>query len=325
MSSREPRALTSVLSRFIEPMEPTAVRELPTGNVWTYEAKLDGYRCLASTRDIDVALWSRRGCLVNSRFPEIVRACAKLPPDTVIDGEIIAIDETGKVSCNALQQRRATGTLQYYVFDVLMHRGRSLLSTRLELRRVQLSELLRKVGYPVILAQSFNAGLMDPIQAAKQLQIEGLIAKHRGSYYEPGNRTQSWLKYKVHRSQAFVIGGFTVGEPFDALMVGHYKADRLMYAAKVRNGFTAQLRHELTARLNELQTTTCPFANFPADIQTRCAFPRNGNTSYIWVKPQCVAQVEFTAWTSDGRLRNPRWLGSRDDQNPLAVIREEEA
>ena len=324
MLIREPYALTSVLSRFIEPMEPTAVRELPAGNVWTYEAKLDGYRCLASTRDIDVTLWSRRGCLVNSRFPEIARACAKLPPDTVVDGEIIAIDETGKVSCNALQQRRANGTIQYYVFDVLMHRGRSLLSTRLELRRVQLSELLRKVGYPVMLAQSFNAGLMDPIQAAKQLQIEGLIAKHRGSYYEPGSRTQSWLKYKVHRSQAFVIGGFTVGEPFDALMVGHYQADRLMYAAKVRNGFTTELRRELSARLKQLQTKTCPFANFPAATQAQCVFPRNANNSYIWVKPQYVAQVEFTGWTPDGRLRNPRWLGSREDQNPRAIIREAE-
>src|SRR5687768_4075681 len=133
---------------FIEPMYAEAVRELPDGTLWTYEAKLDGYRCLAARRSNGVVLWSRRGNGFTDRFPQIAKACEKLPVDTLIDGEVIAIDESGKASFNALQHSRARTHLQFYTFDVLVHRGRNVIHLPIEERRKLLAEALRKVEYP---------------------------------------------------------------------------------------------------------------------------------------------------------------------------------
>ena len=121
-----------------------AVRELPDGGLWTYEAKLDGYRCLAANRNGHIVLWSRRGNGFTLRFPEIARACEKLPPDTLIDGEVIAIDGNGHASFNALQHKRSTAHPQFYAFDVLVHRGRNVLRLPLEHRRELLADVCAK-------------------------------------------------------------------------------------------------------------------------------------------------------------------------------------
>jgi ATP-dependent DNA ligase len=162
--------------------------------------KLDGYRCLAAKRSNGVVLWSRRGTLFTDRFPEIAQACDKLPPDTLIDGEVVAIDESGRVSFNALQHRRPNAHIQFYTFDLLIHRGRNLLRVPLQTRRELLEEALEKVGYPVIFSRSFNAEPAELIRAAKELQLEGIIAKRNDSFYEPGKRNRAWLKYKINRS-----------------------------------------------------------------------------------------------------------------------------
>jgi len=127
-----------------------------------YEAKLDGYRRLSAKRSSGVVLWSRRGNGFTARFPEIARACEKLPPDTLIDGEVIAIDENGRASFNALQHSRPNAHLQFYGFDVLIHRGRSVLGLPLEARRELLDEALRKVDYPVLRSTPFDAKPVDP-------------------------------------------------------------------------------------------------------------------------------------------------------------------
>src|SRR4030095_1023646 len=124
-----------VQPRFIEPMLADAVRELPDGGLWTYEAKLDGYRCLAAKRMGHIVLWSRGGNGFTSRFPQIAHACEKLPPETLIDGEVVAIDESGRVSFNALQHSRFPAQFQFYAFDVLVHHGRNVLRLPLEQRR----------------------------------------------------------------------------------------------------------------------------------------------------------------------------------------------
>jgi ATP-dependent DNA ligase len=138
-----------------------AVRELPDGGLWTYEAKFDGYRCLAAKRSSGVVLWSRRGNGFTARFPEIARACEKLPPDTLIDGEVIAIDQDGHCSFNALQHSHAVAHLQFYAFDILIHRGRSVLRLPLEARQELLAEVLDRVQYPVIRCTPFDAKPAD--------------------------------------------------------------------------------------------------------------------------------------------------------------------
>jgi len=248
----------------MEPMQVAPVRELPDGGNWTYEAKLDGYRCLAARRGNGVVLWSRRGNGFTARFPTIARACEKLPPDTLIDGEVIVIDETGKVSFNALQHSRPKGHIQFYAFDILIRRGRKVLRIPLEERRDLLRDALRKVEYPVIQSTPFEVKPAEIIRAAKELELEGVIAKRKGSIYQPGCRSGAWVKYKINRSQEFVIGGYTMGgTPFDALIVGCYEDDKLRYVGKVRAGFVSHIRCALYPLLQELRTEKCPFVNLP--------------------------------------------------------------
>ena len=222
MLTKDLRTKEPVQPLFIEPMYAEAVQELPAGPMWTYEAKLDGYRCLVAKSGKNVALWSRRGNSFNARFPEISRACEKLPPDTLIDGEVIALDGDGRLSFNALQHSAATAHIHFYTFDVLLFRGRNVLRLPLEQRRELLADALAKIEYPVLCSTPFNAKPADLIRAAKELDLEGIIAKPKGSPYEPGRRSGAWLKYKINRSQEFVIGGFTPGKAIDALLVGIY-------------------------------------------------------------------------------------------------------
>lgn len=174
---------------FIEPMQVAPVRELPDGGNWTYEAKLDGYRCLAAGRGNGVVLWSRRGNGFTARFPTIARACEKLPADTLIDGEVIVLDDNGRCTFNALQYSRPKFHVQFYAFDVLVHRGRSVLRLPIAERRELLTEALTKVQYPVIRSIPFDAKPAELIRAAKELQLEGVIAKRNGSIYQPGRRS----------------------------------------------------------------------------------------------------------------------------------------
>ena len=138
--------------RFIEPMYALAIKNLPEGKDWLYEVKFDGYRCLAGRRQDGVTLWSRRGNLFTAQFPHIARACERLPADTLLDGEIVAVDESGRVSFNLLQHHRSQAqALLFYAFDVLICRGKSLLNVPLEKRRKVLSEIFEKVRSKVSL------------------------------------------------------------------------------------------------------------------------------------------------------------------------------
>jgi ATP-dependent DNA ligase len=201
--------------------------------------------------------------LFTARFPEIARACENLPLNTLIDGEVVAIDQESRISFNALQHSRPNTHLQFYAFDVLIHRGRNVLHLPLEDRRKLLADSLVKVAYPVLRTVPFDAKPSELIRAAKKIELEGIIAKRKGSVYESGRRSGASVKYKINRSQEFVIGGYTPGNPFDALIIGYYEGAELKFAAKVRNGFVPHLRREVFQRLKSLTTTKCPFVNLP--------------------------------------------------------------
>jgi len=213
----------------------------------------------------------------------------------LIDGEVVALDESGRVSFNALQHSRPKAHIQFYAFDVLVHRGHNTLRLPIEKRRELLADALAKVEYPVLRSTPFDAKPADLIRAATALGFEGIIAKRKGSTYEPGRRNGAWLKYKINRSQEFVIGGYTLGNPFDALMVGCYEGGKLLYVSRVKAGFNPPLRRELYALLQILETSRCPFANLPEprryrwDVGLTAADMENCR----WLKPQLVAQIEF--------------------------------
>jgi bifunctional non-homologous end joining protein LigD len=322
MLTKELPTETRVPLRFIEPMYAEAVSGLPEGSIWTYEAKLDGYRCLAAKQGNKVDLWSRRGTSFKSRWPEIARAFEMLPADTLIDGEVVAIGADGKVSFNALQHSRSGAHLQFYAFDILVHRGESALRLPLEKRRERLTTALAKIDYPVIQSSPFDAKPADLIRAAHELGMEGIVAKRKGSLYEPGRRSGAWLKYRINCSQEFVIGGYTHGHPFDALIVGVYDDSGLKFVEKVRAGFVGHMRAEIHALMKPLAIESCPFVNLPEKRRTAWSLTAEEMKNCCWVQPELVAQIEFQEWTPDGHLRHSSFAGLREDKDPLTIIRE---
>lgn len=278
--------------RFIEPMYARLVNELPEGEEWLYEVKLDGYRCLAGKDSKKVTLWSRRENLFTDQFPQIARACEGLPQDTLLDGEIVALDANGRISFNLLQHHRSKAqALLFYAFDVLIYRGRSLLKAPLESRREALTEVLKDIGKagPIALSETMNASPAELVRVAKEFGFEGIVAKRKDSFYESGKRSGAWVKYRVNRGQELVIGGYTPGHPFDALMVEYYEGEKLFYAAKVRNGFVPQLRREVYQKFTGLETDACPFANLPEKKRTQWALTKEEMKNCRWLRPELVA------------------------------------
>src|SRR4029450_1034006 len=203
---------------------------LPQGQEWLYEVKFDGYRCLAGRDAKGVTLWSRGEHLFRKQFPHIAQACERLSPNTLIDGEIVALDERGRVSFNLLQHRRSKAhALVFYAFDVLIYRGRSVLNVPLYFRREVLHRIFEDTkAAPIGLSENIEAAPTALIRGAKEFGFEGIVAKRKDSYYEPGKRTGAWVKYKVNQGQEFVIGGYTPGNPFDSLIVGYYEGEQFL-------------------------------------------------------------------------------------------------
>jgi bifunctional non-homologous end joining protein LigD len=316
-------SLPKATVKFIEPMLAKSVAELPQAtDQWLYEVKLDGYRCFAGNDSRGVTLWSRRGNVFTKDFPMIARACEALPLDTLIDGEVVALDERGRASFNLLQHRRSKASaIVFYAFDLLIYRGRSLLDLKLTERRALLEEALGFADQNVRLSENFEADPDDLARVARELGFEGIVAKRKNSPYQPGKRSGAWVKYKINHSEEFVIGGYTAGTPFDALVVGYYDEDKLYFAAKVRNGFVPRVRREVFKELKALEPAECPFANLPERKRTPWALTREEMKHVRWVQPELVAQIEFTEWTPDGHLRSATFVGLREDKAPRDVVR----
>jgi bifunctional non-homologous end joining protein LigD len=312
---------------FIEPMLAKPVIRLPEDQRrWTYEIKLDGYRCLALRDDRGVKLFSRKKTVLNARFPTVIEALKNLPAGILLDGEIVALDESGRPSFNILQNHQSTAEqIHYYAFDLLACRGKSLLGLSLKRRR----EILKKVLIPFPdtprLSEDFEGTPEEIVGAARKLGLEGIIAKKRDSFYEPGQRSGAWVKCRINKGQELVIGGYIPGaDYFDALLVGYYKSGKLLFVGKVRNGFVPQTRREVARRFSALETRQCPFANLPEPKNSRrgIALTAQAMKECRWLKPELVAQVEFTEWTENDHLRHARFVGLRDDKDPREVRHE---
>jgi bifunctional non-homologous end joining protein LigD len=314
--------------RFIEPMYALAVKTLPEGKDWLYEVKFDGYRCLAGKGRSGVTLWSRRGNLFTAQFPRITAACERLPADTLLDGEIVAVDETGRISFNLLQHHRSKAhALVFYVFDVLIFRGKSLLNVPLLEWRKVLGGIFEKgqsEAAAIRLSEAMDGTPADLVRVAKKFGFEGILAKRADSLYESGKRSGAWLKYRVNRGQELVIGGYVPNNPIDSIIVGYYQDGRLLYAGKVRNGFVPHTRRAVAAKLRSREIAICPFANLPEKKRTQWALTKEEMKNCKWVRPEVVAQIEFAEWTPDTHLRHASFVGLRDDKDPREVVREAE-
>jgi bifunctional non-homologous end joining protein LigD len=300
----------------VSPMLATLVDEPFDREGWSFEVKWDGFRSIAEVKDGRVRLLSRNAKSQNARFPAVVEALSGLRIDAVLDGEIVSVDEKGRPDFQALQNsmRTGEGRLLYYVFDILQVDGRDLRPLALKRRRAILEKVL-PASKVVRLSEAIETKGRAFFRAAEANGLEGAMAKDMGSPYRPGERTRDWLKIKTEKRQEAVICGFTrprASRPyFRALVLGAYQAGRLNYIGSVGTGFTEQNLKELSAKLAPLARSKSPFAQTPTTTMP-----------VTWVEPRLVGEVKFREWTSDGVMRQPVFLGLRDDKSAREVVRE---
>jgi bifunctional non-homologous end joining protein LigD len=307
-------------------MAARTVQALPDDDRWQFEVKWDGYRALILKSGSSVRVRSRNDKEMAATYPEVAAAGARLrAASAVVDGEIVAVDETGRPSFQALQHRAAhpAHAIAFYAFDLLHRDGKDLTRIPLVQRQAALAEIVRGSG--VLLSAPLPGTASQVIDAVRGLGLEGVIAKRKDSKYDTGIRTGAWVKLKLDRQQEFVIGGYRPGpHGIDALLVGFYDGRSLRFAGKVRAGFTPHVRRQVFSALQPLLTSACPFADLP---DSRTSHWGGGVTAeqmdeMQWVKPRLVAQIRFVEWTADDHLRHAAFLGLREDKAPRAVTRE---
>lgn len=309
-------------------MAAHAVKALPEGSEWLYEPKLDGYRALLLKDEARIRILSRNEKDLTPMYPGVAAAGLRLNAgQVVIDGEIVALAEDGRPSFQALQHRAThpRHLIVFYAFDVLYLNGRDLMAETLVTRRAQLPEIIGQ-NPSVRLSRDLPGSVAAIIKALRAAGIEGVIAKRRDSTYQPGERSSDWVKLKLEQQQELVIGGYRPqgSTALDAILVGYYQAKKLQFAGKVRAGFTPHIRREVLERLRPLATVTCPFANLPDSSTGRWGggITAEQMREMQWTRPELVAQVRFTEWTADNRLRHAAFLGLRSDKVPREVRRE---
>ncbi|HUP97176.1 MAG TPA: non-homologous end-joining DNA ligase [Usitatibacter sp.] len=280
---------------------------------WVWEPKLDGYRVIASVGDDGVKLRSRKGLDMAADFPRLaVELQQQAAAGVILDGEIVAFDEGGRPSFNAMQNRSSTAVM--FCFDLLYFAGIDLRDRPYHERRRYLAQCLM----PSPLARLVHAS-DDGIElnkAAIATGFEGVIGKRKDGRYESGKRSTAWLKVKPVTTAEFVVGGYTKGKgnraPLGALLVGHWEDGKLRYASHVGSGFDDKTLATVKARLEKLHRKTHPFAEKPV---------LNGPTT--WVDPKAVCEVSFHSWTDDGALRAPVFVRMRDDVEAKSVRKRE--
>jgi bifunctional non-homologous end joining protein LigD len=262
---------------------------------------------------------------MNRQFPYIVEALADLPAGTVVDGEVVAIDESGRPNFNLLQNFRAEASrVHYYVFDLLCWKDRDLTRVPMVERRALLKSLVVIRDKRIRIADYFEAAPKDLLSAVREQRLEGIIGKQKDSHYQPGKRSGAWIKHRLNRGQEFVIGGYLPGpHGFDSLIVGYYDGDKLVYVARTRNGFVPASRRQVFSNLKHLVTANCPFVNLPETRRSRFGEELNAEKmkKAVWLRPEAIAQIEFLEWTEGDRLRHSKFVGLREDKDPRSVAK----
>lgn len=311
-----------------EPMYASIGTEIP-GEGWTFEPKYDGIRVLAYATPVDVKLITRNGKDKAAQFPEIVAALKKLASQTkrslVLDGEIVALIDGEPARFQELQSRMhvkesqiiqrlsAATPAALILFDILVDSDDVLIGESWTKRRAR---LLKRVGKRTSthlrVTESIEGDGRKMLQKARQQGWEGIIAKRMDSRYESGKRTRSWFKLKIEFREEFVVGGYTeprnTREHIGALLLGYFDGGRFIYVGHTGGGFTRQALNDMYKRLKPLERKTSPFEETPKT-----------NEKAHWVKPEVVVEVKFSEWTADRRLRQPIFVGLRDDKDAKDV------
>jgi bifunctional non-homologous end joining protein LigD len=319
----------------LEPMYASIGASVPDGDGWTFEPKYDGIRVLAFVTKDAVRLVTRNGNDKTKQFPEIADALRvlgkKAEREFVVDGEIIAVVDGEVARFQALQDRMhvkdATAIEDFarsqpaaiVLFDILVDGPDILLKEPWSARRKRLELLLRRrTNHRLRLSESIPGDGEEMVARTRRDGWEGVIAKRTDSRYEPGLRSKAWLKLKVEHRQEFVVGGWTeprnTREHIGALLLGYFDGDRLVYVGHTGGGFTREGLKEMHRRLARIERKTSPFEHPP----------RTKERAH-WTRPEVVVEVKFNEWTADGKLRQPIFLGVRDDKPAREVGREAES
>ena len=320
------RSHAKALPATLKPQLATLVDKVPGDDGWVYELKYDGVRLLIRCDGEDVRAISRNGIDWTHKIGPVVEALSRLNLDGAwLDGELIVSDPNGRSDFSLLQhtmEQRRFEELQYCIFDLLYLHGEDLRGMPLSERKSRLDATFAKLPArgPLRLADQLHSDSAELISRVCNQHLEGLVAKRVDSIYR-GDRSPDWLKIKCHREQEFVVGGASVipgrgTGTFSSLLVGVKSGKGLRYVGRVGGGFDAGERAEWQKRAKKLQREESPFGNLP---------DRRSGETFIWMKPELVIQVAFADWTHSGVLRQPRYLGMRQDRDPKTVIREEPA
>ena len=315
----------------VKPMLATLVDEPFDDPDWMYEVKWDGYRALSYIYRGRADILSRNNKSFNNKYYPLRELLSEWKTDAVIDGEIVVLNKKGQSNFGHLQNWRseADGELTYYVFDILWYEGIGLMELPLADRRKILEDVLPKHDDRIRLSQVFDVKGSDFFRAAKQMGLEGIIAKKKDSTYSPDLRSKEWLKIKVHKRQEVVIGGFTKNEgsskKFSSLLLGVYEGKKLHYVGKVGTGFSDKLQNEMMAQFKPLIINETAFAETP-DVNSPSRFrPNPPKATAYWLKPELVCEISFAEVTGDGVFRHPSFEGMRSDKKATEVVREIEA
>jgi bifunctional non-homologous end joining protein LigD len=329
------RAVDAPMPDFIPPMKATLADRPFSDPDWLFELKLDGYRVEAWVQDGRIKLWTRNQQDAGRYFPDLTERPTWLASKAaIVDGEVVALNDAGEPDFSLLQDRTGVRAGQrgraepgrapksesagdipivYYVFDLLHHEGRSLLEVPLEDRKRLLRTLLR--DHELVRYGSHIDGDGEAFyEAARERGLEGLVAKHRRSRYEPGRRSRSWLKLKIRREQEVVVAGYVPGKgshkDLGSLILGVYEEGRFVYIGEVGSGIDTKTRRQLVESLESIRRDDPPFEK-PVRIKDA-----------RWAEPRLVVRVEFAEWTSDGLLRQSAYKGLELDRDPRTVTRE---
>ncbi|TSK07435.1 MAG: DNA ligase D [Geobacter sp.] len=300
----------------VSPMLATSAAEPFDDPDWLFEIKLDGYRSIAEISGADVLLYSRNNLSFNRKFPSLVRSLAALNINAVLDGEVVVLDESGRSFFQLLQnyQRTGRGNICFFAFDLLYLDGEDLRGQPLLARKERLRTLL-----PDLPDIRYSDHLMEYgrefFDLARRNNLEGILAKRATSTYQTGRRSRDWLKIKIRMQQEAVICGFTQPrrsrKGFGALLLGVYEDERLVCIGFAGGGFDDAGLKEMHDMLQPLVQAESPFQS-----------PVKSDMPITWVKPELVCEVEFSEWTEENVMRQPIFLGLREDKDPRSVVRE---
>jgi bifunctional non-homologous end joining protein LigD len=325
-------AKASKLPGFIPPMAATLTDKGFRDEDWLFEIKWDGYRIEAVVKDGTARIYTRNGNDGETYFPKLLTKATWIEArEAIVDGEVVAVGEDGLPDFSLLQELTTgqSAHLVYQAFDLLHLDGRSLLNVPLESRKQLLRSVLRPGDRRVRFADHVVTEGLAFLEAARVQGLEGVIAKHRRSLYEPGKRSRQWLKIKIRPEQELVVGGWTPGEgaakDLGALVVGYHEHEdgkpRLRFAGKVGSGFTGQTRKRLRERLAPLATNDSPFdPPPPRDYRGRWGGELR---NVVWVKPEVVIRAELGGWTREGIVRQAAFKGfDEGGKKAIEVVRE---